>query len=46
MLLSQAEDGKGPKFGAFSSELVSLKNLDVLYTWSRDINTFKVKNIE
>jgi hypothetical protein len=27
-------------------ELVSLKNLDVLYAWSRDINAFKVKNIE
>jgi hypothetical protein len=22
------------------------KNLDVLYTWSRNINAFKVKNIE
>jgi hypothetical protein len=29
-----------------SPELVSLKNLDVLYTWSRDINAFEVKNIE
>jgi hypothetical protein len=28
------------------TELVSSKNLDVLYTWSRNINAFKVKNIE
>jgi hypothetical protein len=29
-----------------NSELVSLKNLGVHYTWSRDFNAFKVKNIE
>jgi hypothetical protein len=31
---------------AMCTELVSLKNLDVLYTWSPDINAFNVTNIE